>query len=107
MPLRASENLRFQVKKVKIIEKSCIVRHQEDAKPDLYRDGAPDNVKSEDPAKMTYSIPDFFLHFPEISRFFEGLGLEMVSRNLTLRQRKSGPWPSYALTSRPKVTAAA
>ena len=55
MPLRASENLRFQVKKVKIIEKSRIVRHQEDAKPDLYRDGAPDNVKSEDPAKMTYS----------------------------------------------------
>ena len=67
MPLRASENLRFQVKKVKIIEKSCIVRHQEDAKPDLYRDGAPDNVKSEDPAKMTYSIPDFLLNFPEIS----------------------------------------
>ena len=68
MPLRASENLRFQVKKVKIIEKSCIVRHQEDAKPDLYRDGAPDNVKSEDPAKMTYSIPDFFC----ISRKFPG-----------------------------------
>ena len=59
MPLRASENLRFQVKKVKIIEKSRIVRHQEDAKPDLYRDGAPDYVKSEDPAKMTYSISDF------------------------------------------------
>ena len=44
-------------------------------------------MKSEDPAKMTYSIPDF------LSRGREertgGVQLEMVSGNLTQNQRKS------------------
>ena len=33
--------------------------NEEDAKPDPYRDLAADNMKCDDPAKMTYSIPDF------------------------------------------------
>ena len=31
--------------------------------------------------------------FPEISRKFEGLRLELVSRNFALVQQKSGPRP--------------
>jgi hypothetical protein len=39
--------------------------------------------------------------FPEISRKFEGLRLELVSRNLTLVQQKDGPKPSFnGLTQR-------
>ena len=36
-------------------------------------------------------------NFPEISRKFEGLGLETVSRNLTLSQQKCGPGPTLEL----------
>ena len=50
---------------------------------------------------MTCSIPDFLSRgrekstaFLEISRLFEDLGLEMVSRNLTLSQQKDRPSPT-------------
>ena len=38
--------------------------------------------------------------FPEISRKFEGLRLELVSRNFALVQQKSGPRPSLRHPSR-------
>ena len=36
-------------------------------------------------------------HFPEISRKFEGLRLELVSRNLALVQQKPVPGPNFGL----------
>ena len=57
----------------------------------------PTTSKSEDLAKMTYSIPDFLSRGrkkAQLSRKFpwlsEGLELEMVSRYLTLSQQKPG-----------------
>ena len=99
MPLRASEFCDFRCKKVQIIEKiaRCAPPRRHQTRP-ISGMSAPDNVKSEDPAKMTYSIPDFLNRerkrstaFLEISRLFEGLELDMVSRYLTLSQQNSAP----------------
>ena len=67
-------------------------------------------MKSEDPAKMTYSKTDFLgrgreksTAFLEISRKFEGLGLELVSRNLTLVQQKATPGPRHVVLELPFV----
>ena len=43
-------------------------------------------------------VKDAHAHFLEISEKFEGLRLELVSRNLTLCQKKSVPGPSSAMS---------
>ena len=59
-PLRASENFEFQVpQSPKSLKKSRAVRAKSAILTVKNRDSALDNWKSEDPAKMTYSIPDF------------------------------------------------
>ena len=41
--------------------------------------------------------------FPEISRKFEGLRLELVSRNLALVQQKAGPGPTDSQSQRGRL----
>ena len=86
-----------RAKKSKSLKKWPAVRHQEGAKPGPYQDFTRDNMKSEDPAKMTYSIPDFLsrgregsTYFPEISWKYECLGLESVSRKFDPGQEEIG-----------------
>ena len=59
---------------------------------------------------MTYSKTDFLgrgreksTAFLETSRKFEGLGLELVSRNLTLVQQKATPGPRHVVLELPFV----
>ena len=49
----------FRCQKVKIFEKIARCARKEYTKRDRYQESALDNAKSEDPAKMTHSIPDF------------------------------------------------
>ena len=49
----------FGCQNAKILENIARCARQEDTKSVEYQGLASDNEKSEDPAKMTYSIPDF------------------------------------------------
>jgi hypothetical protein len=64
-----SEKLRFEVlKSLDILEKSGAARAMKTTLTYENQDSAPDYAKNEDPAKMTYSIPDFVKpqHDPEL-----------------------------------------
>ena len=81
-----------------LLKNARCAHHGDDQQHTENQDSALDNGKSEDPAKMTYSIPDFLNRerkrstaFLESSRLFEGLELDMVSRYLTLSQQNSAP----------------
>ena len=58
-PLRASEIRDFSCQDVKMLEKSRAARARKTPKSDQHQNLVLDNAKSEDPAKMTHSIPDF------------------------------------------------
>ena len=58
-PCGTAKILDFRCQNIKIIEKSRAARARIHTKPDQYQELALANAKSEDPAKMTYSIPDF------------------------------------------------
>ncbi len=49
----------FGCQNAKILENIARCARQEDTKSVEYQGSASDNEKSEDPAKMMYSIPDF------------------------------------------------
>ena len=63
-PCGPAKILRFQGPKAQILEKSRAARAKTTAVTGKNRDFDPDNGKNEDPAKMTYSIPDFVTWTP-------------------------------------------
>ena len=58
-PCGREKNGVLRCQKVKIIEKSRAARARETFSDDKNQNFTVDNAKIEDPAKMTYSIPDF------------------------------------------------
>ena len=58
-PCGPAKILDFRCQNIKILEKIARCACQNHTKSDQYQDSALSNAKSEDPAKMTYSIPDF------------------------------------------------
>ena len=59
MPPQSRKFWDFECQNAKILTKIARCARQEDTRPVQYQGSASDNEKSEDPAKMTYSIPDF------------------------------------------------
>ena len=58
-PCGPAKILDFRYQNIRILEKIARCARQDHTKTDECHDSAIGNTKSEDPAKMTYSIPDF------------------------------------------------